>query len=135
MTAYTGANLYLAFTGVTIQSDYRSFEPSGEIGTEDASAGSDAGITRLTTLEDGTASLTMRSISGTAGTALWVTTFAVGNEGTLEWGPEGTATNNRRSYVNAIVKTKSETLAYAGVSEWNVTWEYSDVSGPTHTTY
>lgn len=133
MTAYTGKNLYLIFGGTALQADYRSFDPTEEMGVEDASAGSDAAVTRLTTLKDGNASLTMRSISGTGGTANWITGLAVGNEGTLEWGPEGTATNNRRSHVNAILTEKNETLAYADVSEWNITWEYS--GEVTHTTY
>lgn len=132
MTAYTGKNLVLKFKGVAIESDYRSFEPSEEIGAEDASAGSDVARTYLTTLTDGKASLTMRSIGGTAGTALWVTTFALGAEGTLEWMPQGTASNNRRSYVNAIVTGKGETNAYAGVVEWTVDWQYSGAI--THTT-
>jgi hypothetical protein len=73
----------------------------------------------------------MRAISGTAGTSVWITTLARGNEGTLEWGPEGTATNNRRSYVNAIITNRSETLAYAGVSEWSITFQHSGVQTDT----
>ena len=133
MTAYTGKNLYLAWTGTAIDGDYRSFDPSEEMGTDDASAGSDAAVTRKTTLKDGSASLTMRSVSGTAGTALWITTLAVGTEGTLEWGPEGTASNSRRSHVNAILTSKSESNAYANVVEWSVDWEFS--GEVTHTTY
>lgn len=132
MTAYTGRALVLKFKGVAIEADYRSFEPSEEIGLEDASAGADVPRTYLSTLTDGNASLTMRSIGGTAGTALWVTTLALGAEGTLEWQPQGTASNMRRSYVNAIVMNKSESNAYAGVVEWSVEWQYSGTI--THTT-
>lgn len=125
MAAFTGRNLYLAFKGVAFQSDYRSFEPGGEIKVESASAGSDVPETYLTTLTDGKASLTMRSIAGTAGTAKWITTLALGNEGTLEWGPQGTATGSLRNYVNALVLNKSSTEEYAGVTEWKVEWQYS----------
>jgi len=79
----------------------------------------------LTTLTDGKASLTMRSIAGTAGTALWITHFAKGNEGTLEWGPEGTATGKLRSYVNAIVIGRTPTQEYAGVVEWKIEWQFN----------
>jgi hypothetical protein len=133
MTAYTGKNLYLLWNGTSIESDYRSFDPTEEMGTDDASAGSDAAVTRKTTLKDGNASLTMRSISGTAGTALWATTMAVGTEGTLEWGPEGTATGEKRAYVNAILTSRSESNAYANVVEWTFDWEYS--GEVTYTTY
>ena len=131
MTTFTGRNLYLVFKGVAIQSDYRSFEPSGEIKVEPASAGSDVPETYLTTLTNGKASLTMRSIAGTAGTALWITTLARGAEGTLEWGPEGTATGKLRNYVNAIVISKSDPQAYAGVTEWKVEWQYSGTQTET----
>jgi hypothetical protein len=133
MTAYTGRSLYLLWKGQSIAADYRPFEPSEEIKVEDASAGADIPTTYLTTLTDGKASLTMRSIAGTAGTALWITHFALGNEGTLEWGPQGTATGMKRSYVNAIVLNKSDVEEYAGVTEWKVEWQYSGAI--THTVY
>jgi len=133
MAAYTGRNLYLLWKGNSIASNYRSFEPAEEIKVESASAGADIPETYLTTLTDGKASLTMRSIAGTAGTALWITHFALGNEGTLEWGPEGTATGAKRSYVNAIVLNKVPTEEYAGVTEWKVEWQYSGAI--THTVY
>jgi hypothetical protein len=134
-TTYTGPNLYLAFKGVAIQSDYRSFTPTDEIKFEDGSAGSDAAILKYTTLKDGKASLTMRAPAGTAGTALWITTLALGAEGTLEWGPQGTATSNRREYVNAIVVGREETLEYSKITEWKISWEFSTATGITHTTY
>lgn len=123
----------MLWKGNSIASNYRSFEPAEEIKVEPASAGSDVPETYLTTLTDGKASLTMRSISGTAGTALWITHFALGNEGTLEWGPQGTATGSLRSYVNAILLSKTPTEEYAGVTEWKVEWQYSGVI--THTVY
>jgi hypothetical protein len=132
MTAFTGRALVLKFKGTAIESDYRSFEPSEEIKVESASAGADVPETYLTTLTDGKASLTMRSIAGTAGTALWITTLALGAEGTLEWMPQGTASIYRRSYVNAIVTGKNETNEYAGVVEWKIDWQYSGAI--THTT-
>lgn len=132
MAEYTGKNLYLLWNGTPIQAHYRSFSPSEEIGTEDASAGSDAAVTRLTTLKDGSASLTMVGQDGTAGTAL-IAAFAVGTEGTLEWGPYGTATGAHRRWVNAILTSFEDSHEYAGVAEWGVEWEYS--GAVTYTTY
>lgn len=132
MAAYTGQNLYVAFGGTAVQADYRSFEPNEEIGVEDASAGSDAARTYKTTLKDGNASMTCRSISGTAGTARWIN-FAVGAEGTLEWGPEGTATGKIKGSVNAILTQRSHPNEYDQVAEWSYEWQYS--GAVTYSTY
>lgn len=131
-TTYTGSGLYLKFGSTELAADYRSFTPSFSIGLEDASAGSDTGMSRLTTLKDGSASLTMRApVGGTATSAA----LEEGTEGTLEWGPEGTATNKPKRSVNCFVESFEETLAYAGVTEWSVTFQQSDTSGVSKSNY
>lgn len=132
MTAYTGTNLYVAFGGTALNADYRSFEPEEEMGVEDASAGSDAARTYKTTLKDGNASYTARSIAGTAGTAKWIN-LAVGTEGTLEWGPEGTATGKVKASVNAILTNRSQPNEYDQVAEWSYEWQFS--GAVTYSTY
>jgi hypothetical protein len=132
MTAYTGTNLYVAFGGTALQADYRSFEPEEEMGVEDGSAGSDAARTYKTTLKDGNASMTLRSIAGTAGTAKWVN-LAVGTEATLEWGPYGTATNSIKGSVNAILNNRSAPVEYDQVAEWSYEWQFS--GAVTYSTY
>lgn len=132
MTAYTGANLYLTFGGTVLQADYRRFEPEEEIGLEDASAGSDAARIYKTTLKDGNATFLARSIAGTAGTAKWVS-IPVGAEGTLEWGPQGTATGNARAYVNAIVSSRTAPNEYDQVAEWG--WDFQYSGAVTYATY
>ena len=123
MAAYVGKNAYIAFGGTALQADYRTFEWSETIGVEDGSAGSDSWVRQIQTLTTGNASLTLRGISGTAGTAAWKA-LAPGQEGTLEYGPEGTSSTNRRLYVNAFVESRAEPLAYAGVTEWNFTFAF-----------
>lgn len=132
MTTYTGKNLYLKFGSTELAADYRTFTPTYQTGLEDASAGSDTGVTRLATLFDGNASATFRSIAG--GTATW-SALAPQTSGTLEWGPEGTASSKPKYTVTAIVESRSETLAYAGVTEWNITWQFSDNGGVTESSY
>ena len=102
------------------------------MGTEDASAGSDTAVSRLTTLKDGKASLMCRSIGGTAGTAKWIN-LAVGTSATLEWGPQGTATSSAKASCTAILKTRKHPQEYNKVAEWSYEWEYSGVV--TYTTY
>ena len=134
MAEYTGSSLYLLWNGTEIDAHYRSFNPSEEADTEDASAGSDTHRTYLTTLIDGGASLTMVAQSGTVGTALW-DALAPTTSGTLEWGPEGTASGAPRRYVTAVLTSRDESIEYDGVVEWNIEWQYSDSNGPTYTTY
>lgn len=134
MTAYTGRNLYVTFGGTVAAADYRSFEPHGEIGLEDGSAGADLGRTFLSTLKEGNASLTLRSISGTAGTAKWIT-WAEGAEGPLVWAPEGTATGKIKGSVNAIIESRENPNEYDQVAEWTFEFKYSDATGPVYTTY
>ena len=128
MTAYTGSALYITFGGTTAHADYRSLEISSEIGLEDGSAGADVGRTYKKTLKDGTASLTLRSISGTAGTAMWVN-WVEGAEGTLVWYPEGTATNGIKGSVYAFINSRNTPDTYDQVSEWNFEFQFSDVAG------
>jgi hypothetical protein len=132
MTSYVGTNLYVAFGGTVLQADYRSFEPEEEMGVEDGSAGADVARTYKTTLKDGNASMTLRSLAGTAGTARWVN-LAVGGEGTLEWGPEGTATGKIKGSVNAILTKRSAPNEYDQVAEWSYEWQYS--GAVTYSTY
>ena len=132
MATYTGSALYLKFGSTELDADYRSFEPNFSMGLEDASAGSDAAVTRLTTLKDGSASLTMRSIVG--GTAA-LASLTEGTGGTLEWGPEGTATGKPKNTVVAIVESLSESLGYNSVTEWSVTFQQNDSTGLVRTSY
>ena len=131
-TTYTGSGLYLKFGTTTLQADYRSFTPAQSMGLEDASAGADTGISRLSTLKDSTYSLTMRAPAG--GTAAWAA-LAEGTSGTLEWGPEGTATNKPKRTVTAIVESREEGLSYNGVTEWSITWQQNDTTGVVNGNY
>ena len=123
----TGKNAYLAFQGTQISSDFREFSESEEIGLEDASAGSDVARTYITTLEDGTATLTiLMQADATATTDPW-NLMDVGQEGTLEWGPEGTATGKARHYVNAIVQSRDKTMPYDNLIEMSFGLQFSGV--------
>ena len=102
MAEYTGSGLYLLWNGTSIDAHYRTFSPSEEGDTVDASAGADTHRTYLMTLLDGSASLEMVAQDGTAGTALWAAlapTAPGGSPATLEWGPEGTAVGEPRYHV------------------------------------
>lgn len=130
MAGVTGTGLYLLFDGSTLSTDFRSFSASEEIGVVDQSAGADANRTYLTELKDGSASATI--VIQSADTATWGV-VAVGEEGSLEWGREGTVAAKPRSYANAIVTSREKTVEYDDLVVADIEWQFS--GAVTDTTY
>jgi len=122
MAGITGSALWLSFGGVELDTDFRDFGVDEEIGLVDQSAGSDANRTYLTTLKDGTS--TSSIVFQSDNTQVW-DAIVPGTEGTLKWAPEGTAANNVKHYVNAIVSNRSQALPYADLVVIDVSWQYS----------
>ena len=122
MAGITGKNLYLAFNGTVLDTDYRSFAPNEEIGIVDQSAGSDAARTYLTTLEDGTATATI--VIQSDDTTTWGAVDK-GAEGTLEWGEEGTTAGNMRHYVNAIVTGRNRSMSFDDLVVGDLSFQFS----------
>jgi hypothetical protein len=122
MAGITGSALYLTFGGVVLDTDYRSFSDSEEIGTVDQSAGADTNRTYLTTLKDGTASATIVVQSGD--TATWAAVVP-GTGGTLNWAPEGTTAGDPKSYVWAIVTSREKSMEYADLVVADISWQFS----------
>lgn len=125
MAEITGQNLYVAFKDTELQADYREFSFSEEVGMADASAGSDTARTYLKTLEDGTATLSLLMQADGTATTDPAQLLEKGAEGTLEWGPEGTASGKPRRYVNAIVQSYEERSPYDDVVEITASFQFS----------
>jgi len=132
MAGYVGKDLYLAFAGTVLDTDFRTFSPSEEIGLVDQSAGADTGSTWLTTLVTGTAGFAI--VIQAADTTTWGA-IVPGTEGTLEWGEEGTAAGKPRHYVNAIAVSREKVVDYGDVVIANATFRYSQQTVVTDTTY
>lgn len=122
MAGFTGSALYCAFDSVVLDTDYRSFGPNEEIGIVDQSAGADTARTYLTTLTDGTASITI--VVQSDDTTTWGA-VAVGTEGTLEWGEEGTTAGNMKHTVNAIVTSRDKSIDYNDLVVADISFQYS----------
>lgn len=122
MAGLTGTALYVIFGGNVLDTDYRSFNPSEEIGTVDQSAGADTERTYLTTLKDGTTPLTI--VIQTEDTTTWGYVVP-GTEGSLEWGEEGTTAGKPRHYVNAIVTGREKAIEYADLIVADLTFQFS----------
>jgi hypothetical protein len=131
-TGITGKNAYIAFGGTVLSSNYRTLSTEDSIGTVDQSAGSDAGITMLTTLRDGSFSLELKRPTG--GTTNWIT-LVPGQEGTLEVGPEGTATNSPKMTVNVILTSRSTPVTYNDIVIDTLNFAHDDSTGVVWTSY
>lgn len=129
-TGFLGSGAYIAFGGTALNADYRTLTWTNEGQIVDASAGSDANVINLVALATGNVTMTMRAPAG--GTANWAA-LQPKQSGTLELGPEGTASGKPRSYVTAIVSSSAMTFGYNAVSEWTISWVFN--SAVTNTGY
>jgi len=122
MARFSGSAMHLAWiwTGGTINlhSEFREFSYSPTLSLIDASAGSDTFRNYLPGIgEGGDISLTMvMPTYSTGGTAL-LAALASGNQGTLIYGPEGTATGRPKVTIPAFSRGPSFTQPYDDVVE------------------
>ena len=121
-TGHTGTGMYLAFKGIVLSTNYRTTSGSEDVGTVDQSAGADTAATYLTTLTNGTRQATIKHKAGD--TAIWGA-VALKEEGTLEWGEEGTAAGKPRHYVNAISVNRSDDASHADLVVISAQWKFS----------
>jgi hypothetical protein len=117
-----GAAGYIKFGSTVLSSDYRTFEPVEEIGLVESQAGNDTTKTYLTVLKDGTTPISL--VDQTGGSALW-TAVVPGTSGTLEWGPEGTASGKPKHTVTALVKNRKRSQPYDGIVVLDVSFQFS----------
>jgi len=131
MPALIGKNLYLKFGGTVLNTDYRAFSSGRSIGKVDASAGSDAYATYLTTIKDGTVSATIIAQAADTTTR---GTLVPGTGGSLEWGLEGTTSGLQKVlYTSAFVESANPSTSYNDLIVIDITWQ--PTSDPTEGTY
>ena len=130
MAGITGTAAYIKFGTTTISTDYRSFSTAEEMALVDQSAGADTYRSYLTTLTDGSG--TMSIVIQSEDTATWGA-VAPGTEATLEWGEEGTAAGKPKHTVNAIIESREKTLEYADLVVADISFKFSGT--PSDTTY
>ena len=125
MAKYSGSQLYLKFASTVLSGEYRTLTVSETQNVADASAGDDTGTTRVSTLTDATFTVEMVALAGTAGTAIWGAVDP-GAQGTLEWGPEGTATTKPKYTQYVIVAGRDQNIVYNDVVTWSITFNSND---------
>ena len=129
MARYTGRTLEITWTpdggsAVTLNTDFRSFQPSYEVDTIDASAGNDAHRQYLAGLKDGTVSLEL--LDDDANTASFRSALAVGTTGTLEWRPQGTGSGKPAFSAPAMVTSAEFDYPYDDVVTISVEFQLND---------
>jgi hypothetical protein len=130
----TGAAQYIGFIHsggtVNLSGDSRTFDITREQETADASAGSDGARSSKATLKNFSASLEALFI-GTAGSASFGS-VDIGKEGTLLWGPKGTAAGNPKGSWPMIVTQNSITSPFDDIVMLNMEFlgQGAEVSNP-----
>lgn len=113
MAEFTGTNLVLSWIWsggtVSLNGDYRTCSFNPTVAYADISAGSDTHMSRLTTLKDSTASVTL--VDSSPGTAVYAS-LNPGVAGTLIIGPEGTASGKRKITMPAFCDGAVPTWTY-----------------------
>lgn len=120
MAHFTGADLYITFGGIALHADYRTLSVDESTGTADTTAGTDEYQSHVITTKSVEMSLTLLYDNATAGTAA-ATALANGKQGTLEWGPEGTATGKPKYTIPATVTSFSKSIEYEAEVTYDVT--------------
>lgn len=122
MAHFTGSAAYLEFRGIELNTDYRNFDGDRSIDKSETTAGADTDKSYLPTIRDGTMKMTFVQDSAAAGTAV-VRNLYEGAEGTLTWGPQGTATGAPKYSCVAFVESLSTPLKYNEATLRDVTWQ------------
>lgn len=119
MAHFTGADLYITFGGVTLHGDFRSLDVSESQEVADTTAGTDDYQSHVITTKAVEMSLSLLYDNATAGTAA-ATALANGTQGTLEWGPEGTATGKPKYTIPATVTSFDKSIPYDDAVSYDV---------------
>ena len=127
MPAFSGSSLYLAWVWsggtVTLHGDFRKFDWNPSLSLIDSTAGSDSFREFIPGIGEG-GDITLEAVMQQGGTAL-LTALARGNQGTLLYGPEGTAVGKPKSTIPAISKGPAYSQPYDDVVTLKVGFQQS----------
>ena len=134
MSAFAGSALYATWIHaggtVILSGDFRALVENQSVEVIDATAGADSYREKLPYVKDNNVTMTM--VSQSAGTVL-LAALAVGTQGTLIYGEEGTAAGKPKHTHPSFVSQSSINVPFSAVVEISVTFEGS--SAPTFGVY
>jgi hypothetical protein len=119
----SGKNLYVSFAGVALSGEQRSFDVTLSQETADSTAGADNYRNFVNTVKSIEASLEIVMKEHSTGGSAIKAALAAGAEGTLLWGPEGTATGKPKYGFYALISEASETIPFDDVWTKSVTFQ------------
>lgn len=131
-TGTTGSGAYIAYGGTVLSTNFRTVSSDNTMNTVDQTAGADTGMTVLSTIEDGAWSLEVKRPAG--GTTNWIG-LQVGASGTLEIGPEGTATSKPKMTAVAMLTRFQTNIPYADIVIDTYDFVLNDNAGVTYASY
>ncbi len=118
MARYTGKEVYIrwVYSGGTVElnTDFRSIEENQEMQAADQTAGPDDYTSELPMRVTNTVSVELLDNDSAAGQNIWAA-LKPGTQGTLTWGPLGTATGQPRRDFPCFVRTRTRTLPFDDV--------------------
>lgn len=135
----TGKDLYVGFIGsggtANLSGDQRAFEVTAEQETADVTAGADGARAVKPTVQNFGASLEVL-FTGTAGSAA-MAIATLGAEGTLTYGPQGSASGKPKGAFPAIITKRDITMNFddAVVVKFEFAGQGDETSDPTTATW
>ena len=121
MARLSGKNLVVTFAGVTISGTQRTFEFEHEEEQIDASAGADTYRTFIPSMRVINPKMEAIMEDKASGSAVQ-NVLDIGQEGTLVWSPEGTASGKPRWGITARVSKAAQTMPFDDVHGISVEW-------------
>lgn len=104
---FTGKNLYATLGTTVLTADFQTLTVKREVGKAEKTAGADTHASYIPTYADTSIELEVLKKSGTAGTSEWsslVNALGASTDGTLTWGPEGTASGKPKHTVTGFIE-------------------------------
>lgn len=123
MAKLSGKALYVSFAGTVLSSEMRSFDVTLTQETADATAGADDYRNYVNTVKAIEASMEIVMKQHSTGGSAIKAVLAAGAEGTLLWGPEGTAAGLPKYGFYARVSEASEAIPFDDVWTKSVTFQ------------
>jgi hypothetical protein len=123
MAKYAGKNLYVSFAGTAIDGTFRTFEASKTQNQADATAGDDDYQNFVNTNRTISASMEVLVHTYTDGGSAQLAAIGdVGDQGTLLWGAEGSATGMPKGGFYATLITRTPSIPYDDVVTLSLEW-------------
>jgi len=129
MARYTGRDLVVLWinpAGTTnLSADERNLAVTEDVDAADSTAHDDTYAHSIPTFTNAVATLQLLDTTGATGTAQW-DAVEPRTEGTLQWGPAGSASGSQKHSAPAWVQSRSRDIPYADVVSMEIGFQFTD---------